>query len=129
MSGKGNVRALFDTNIIIDYLQGDERAKHEIDRFDERYISVITYIEVLVGVKDKDDGAKIKMFLKTFQIIPHEGEIVEKTIALRQTYRLKIPDAVILASAEHHSALLVTRDVKDYPSNHPLTRVPYTFTV
>jgi len=43
--------------------------------------------------------------LKTFKLIVVDVEIAEKAINLRQRYRLKIPDAVILVSAEHCNAL------------------------
>lgn len=36
------VKVLFDTNILIDYLNGIEMAKEEIEKYDQRIISTIT---------------------------------------------------------------------------------------
>lgn len=44
--------AVFDTNILIDYLNGEVKAKNTIEQYDQIAISVITYIEIMVGVKD-----------------------------------------------------------------------------
>ena len=43
------VKALFDTNILIDYLRGIPAAREELDRHETRAISVITWMEVLTG--------------------------------------------------------------------------------
>jgi predicted nucleic acid-binding protein len=40
---------LFDSNILLDYLNGDEQAKHEFDRINVLAISQITWMEVMVG--------------------------------------------------------------------------------
>ena len=41
--------ALFDTNILIDYLSGVESAREEVERYGNRSISVITWMEVMDG--------------------------------------------------------------------------------
>ena len=46
------MNAVFDSNIIIDYLNGVREAKQEVALYQNCSISIITYIEVLVGVKD-----------------------------------------------------------------------------
>ncbi|MER8824178.1 hypothetical protein NKH70_31290 [Mesorhizobium sp. M0991] len=43
------VGALFDTNILIDYLNAVPRACEEIERFESRAVSIITWMEVMVG--------------------------------------------------------------------------------
>jgi predicted nucleic acid-binding protein len=47
------------------------------------------------------------------------------TISARQNYKLKVPDAVILATAHSLEALLVTRNSKDFSPDNPMARVPY----
>jgi hypothetical protein len=44
---------------------------------------------------------------------------------LRQRHRLKLPDAIVWASAQAHDMLFVTQDVKDFPAGDPGVRVPY----
>ena len=38
---------------------------------------------------------------------------------------MKLPDAIVWASAQVHAMLLVTRDTKDFPGDDPGIRVPY----
>ncbi len=50
------VKALFDTNILIDYLGGVESARAELGRYDYRAISMISWMEVLVGTSASDEA-------------------------------------------------------------------------
>lgn len=120
------MRALFDTNILIDYFNGDERAKQEIEIYEFRAISVITYIELLVGLKNLEEIDLIKKFLHVFFIIDVDLDIAELTVTIRKKYNLKIPDAIILATAQQNQCLFVTRDTKDFSQTLPIVRVPYT---
>ncbi|EFG6101062.1 type II toxin-antitoxin system VapC family toxin, partial [Escherichia coli] len=43
------VKPLFDTNILIDYLNGLEPAREELRRYDDRFISIVSWMEVLAG--------------------------------------------------------------------------------
>ena len=119
------MRAVFDTNIVIDYLKGLREAAQEIERFDQRFISIITYIEVLVGIEDTETIDSVKSFLSTFDIVMVGQKIADMAIVTRQKYRLKIPDAIILATANSLSALLVTRNSKDFSQNISSIRIPY----
>jgi len=40
-------------------------------------------------------------------------------------YGMRLPDALIWASAQHESALLVSRNTRDFPADAPGVRVPY----
>ena len=46
------VKALFDTNILVDYLNAVPEARTELQRYTERAISIITWMEVMVGAED-----------------------------------------------------------------------------
>jgi LL-diaminopimelate aminotransferase len=48
-----------------------------------------------------------------------------KALELRQNLRLKLPDAVVLASAEVEGCILVTRNTRDFPHGDPRVRFPY----
>lgn len=117
------MKAVFDTNILIDYLEGVHAAKKEIEQFKVKAISIITYIETLVGVSDFDE--EVKSLLDSFNIIDVTREIADLSIDIRKTYKLKIPDALVLATAQSIGALLVTRNTKDFPESMPIVRVPY----
>lgn len=120
------MRALFDTNILIDYLDGHGGAKKEVDIFKQRYVSRITWIELLVGAHTKSEEDIIRDFLnKKFELIEIDQEVAELSIQIRKSTKLKLPDAIILASAECRHCLVVTRNTRDFPIQSPNIRVPY----
>jgi hypothetical protein len=41
-------------------------------------------------------------------------------------YRVRVPDAIIWATARTRQALLITRNKKDFPSEDPAVRIPYS---
>ncbi|WFU88159.1 type II toxin-antitoxin system VapC family toxin [Rhizobium sp. CC1099] len=118
------VKALFDTNILIDYLNAIPEARDELDRYGRRAISVVTWMEVLIGA-DPDVEAATRSFLNNFQIIAVDNVIAEGAVRLRQHHRIKLPDAIIWSTADAHASLLVTRNTKDFPADNPGIRVPY----
>lgn len=120
------MKALFDTNILIDFLNAVPQARDELDRYQHSAISIITWMEVLIGA-DTAVEAATRSFLDGFDIIPLADDVAERAVALRREHGVKLPDAVVWASADIHSMLLVTRDRKDFPSDLPGIRVPYSF--
>lgn len=118
------VKALFDTNILIDYLSGIEQARDELKRYSECAISMISWMEVMVGVADEHRDAT-KAFLASFSLIDIDAAVADEAVKLRRQHRLKLPDAIVWASARTHDRLLVTRDAKDLPVDDPGVRIPY----
>ena len=118
------VRALFDTNILIDYLLGIDAAKMEIERYEQRSISIITMMEVLACAKP-DNDSPIRAWLSTFDLVPLDPAVANLAIAIRKRARIKLPDAIVWASAQSAGAILVSRNSKDFPSDDPGVRMPY----
>jgi len=116
--------ALFDTNILIDFTRGIPAARKEMVRYRSRAISIITWMEVLTGV-DSGQEAAARAFLATFTVHPVTPEISEQAVLFRKKLRIKLPDAIILATAEIEDLLLITRNTKDFPPHFPRIRVPY----
>jgi predicted nucleic acid-binding protein len=128
LSGKGAkrvVKALFDTNILIDYLNAVSEARTELQRYTEKAVSIITWMEVMVGA-NHDLEAGTRSFLGGFDIIAVDEVIAERAVSLRRSHRIKLPDAVIWATAQVHAMLLVTRNTKDFPVGDPGVRAPYS---
>ena len=119
----------FDANILIDSLNGLEAAKAEIERATDiggrAWISRMVWIEVL----SKETSTSVKaaeFFLSGFGMDEIDRETSARAAALRrQRPRLRSPDAIILASAQVHNRILVTRNTKDFPAEMPGIRVPY----
>ena len=119
------MKALFDTNILIDQLRGIEAASKELDRYDEVAVSCIVWIEFLVGAKTPDLETQIRRLLNRFDLLEIDAAVAAETILIRQRIRLKLPDAIILATARVHGLLLVTRNYRDFPRREPDIRIPY----
>jgi predicted nucleic acid-binding protein len=119
------VKALFDTNILIDYLIGVPQAKEELERFEERAISVITWMEVMVGTTPLTK-AGTEAFLSGFELLALDERVAEQSVAIRQAKRIKLPDAIVWATAQVNHCILVTRNTKDMPADEPGVRIPYT---
>jgi len=116
------VKALFDTNILIDHLRGIPAAREELGRYRQKAISLVTWMEVLVSA-DPTTTAGTREFLNGFELIPIDREVAERAVELRKAHRVKLPDAIIWASAQIHAMLLVTRDSKGFPDRDPGIRM------
>lgn len=119
------VRALIDTNILIDYLHNRPGALAELSRYDDPAISSISWIEVMVGVSPAAESVT-RDFLDRFVLIDLNEAVSERAVLLRRTHRLKLPDAITLASAQVSGRLFITRDAKDFSKVDPGIRIPYT---
>jgi predicted nucleic acid-binding protein len=118
------VKALFDTNILIDYLNGVPEARDELGHYNSKAISIITWMEVMVGAAPAVEAAT-RAFLDSFDTVALDDQIAERAVALRKSHRVKLPDAIILASARERAMLLVTRNTKDFSAADPGVRIPY----
>ncbi len=116
------MKPLYDTTILIDFLVGREQARAEFSRHSERAISMITWMEVTIGASPQDDVAT-RLFLQSFAVIAIDEAIREQAGRAR---RIKLPDAIILASVEVHGLALVTRNTRDFSAGDPNVHVPYT---
>ena len=123
--GSSRVKALFDTNILVDQLHGIEAASDELDRYDDVAVSRIVWIEFLVGAKTPALEIKRKELLSKFKLLEVDAAVSSETILIRRRTRLKLPDAIILATARVHGLLFVTRNHRDFPRHEPDIRIPY----
>ena len=110
---------LIDTNILIHILAGDlpDQAYSIVhDICNESFlISIISKIELLGWRNSTPDGlAMARNLLKEAEIISLTEPISEVAINIRQTQSIKLPDAVIAASALFLNATLVTRNFRDF---------------
>ena len=63
--GKERPKTLFGTNILIDYLNGIDHARDELPRFTDKAISLMTWMEVMLGATNQTEPA-IRRFLSSF---------------------------------------------------------------
>lgn len=118
------VKALLDTNVLIDYLNGIDAAAEELSLYASKAISIITWMEVLAGTASEEE-AVVRAWLLSFEVLALDETVAERAVAIRKARRIRLPDAVIWATAQVHSRLLVSRNTKDFPETEPGVRMPY----
>lgn len=124
---------LFDTNIFMDMLGGCHQASVELNSYDEPAISVITYMELRAGeVARPHEKARLDAVLATFTVLPIDWEITDGAITIRggslvNPPKIKLPDAIIGATAVRFDLPLVTRNPKDFTSLSIPVHVPYDY--
>ena len=107
--------ALIDSNIVIDYLKGIPQAAAELAQFKQAYISPITWVQVQVKAPPGLEQATREAIDANFKRIELNDATLLESLALRRGHRLKLPDALIRASARVNGWQLVTRNTKDFP--------------
>jgi predicted nucleic acid-binding protein len=113
------MRYVYDTNIFIYYLADEPTVNsffiEEFLNLHEVLISPIIYIELLsfAGLEKEEEQA-IRDLLSQFYSVPLLRKIEEQTIQLKRQYKIKLPDAIIAATALHKDAFLVTRNTNDF---------------
>ncbi|MCB1235059.1 MAG: type II toxin-antitoxin system VapC family toxin [Verrucomicrobiae bacterium] len=117
--------AFFDSNIVIDLLAGHPNALAEAAGHTEVGISRITWMEVLIGAPDPTTQARWETFLDQFEMVELDEDVCREGVSLRKLHGIKLPDALIWASARAYGADLVTRNTRDFPRGTPGIRIPY----
>jgi predicted nucleic acid-binding protein len=108
------MKGVFDTNILIDYLNGHAPAATELVRHTDPIISRITWMEVMVGVNATDD-ATVRSFLNRFRVAELSTAICEEAVRIRKARgKIKLPDAIIYATAKVETCNLITRNTNDF---------------
>ena len=115
-------RYLLDTNICLYFLNrtltenGFKLVGAAIDNA-EVALSVITQMEALgFNFPSPDEERITNEFISELTVLHLSDEVVQQTIAIRKKQRIKLPDAIIGATALVHGLALVTRNVSDFNS-------------
>ena len=104
----GTVRVLFDTDVLIDHLTDASRS---LPVEPQGVYSSISRAELYSGGGNE---AVIDHLLDNFQEIPVDRSIAEEAGRIRRTTRVKLPDALIAATALVTGSKLMTRNVRDF---------------
>lgn len=109
---------LIDTNVFIDALRNQPKAKEFLRQIAPLLCSVITAAELIQGARDKLEQKKTETLLKDLTVISLNETISDKMIELIKTYSLpfglQIPDAFIAATAIEENLTLVTSNTKHF---------------
>lgn len=110
---------LLDSNIIIDYLEG-KMPLHVLDRMDKiidnkAKISVVTQMEILGWFGATSVQLKLpNEFVADAIVLDLIPDVINRTIMIRQRFKIKLPDAIIAATALVYDLTLLSRNVGDF---------------
>ena len=110
---------LADTNVGIDFLNGKlpisstEWPEQLLDE-QELALSVVVRIELLSWLGSPAEMQLLEDFIAATTVLPLDEPVIQQTIRLRQQQRIKLPDAIIAATALVHGRPLLTRNTADF---------------
>jgi len=111
---------IIDTDIFIWIQKGNEKAAKIIDKCDDRYLSVQTYMELLQAANNKTQHKYVKGFLSTygFTVLPLSENIGHRASIYIEEYSLsngvRAGDAIIAATAVETQQILVSSNAKHF---------------
>ena len=111
---------LIDTDVIIWYMRGNTKALDEIEKHKNFSISVVTYMELVQGMRNKDELISLRKALKSWncKIIYITEEISSKAMFYVEqhylSHAMQIADALIGATAVAYGIPLLTGNDKHY---------------
>ena len=115
---------ILDTNIVLYLLNGDEVL---VEYLQDKtfYLSLVNEMELL-GFKDitEDEEIVIKFFLDDCSVVDINQGIKDVAIKLRKTYSIKLPDAIVAATAIFLGIPLISAD-KHFDKISELTFILY----
>jgi len=115
---EGKLRAVIEHYTDVKVLGAVQRS-HAL-RIDERHLGLVPSNE-LAG--SPEQIAQMAALLR--DQVDIDAEVAEVAVTIRRSHRMRLPDAIIWASARCENALLVSRNSKDFPADAPSVRIPY----
>ena len=122
---------LFDTDVLVWFLRGNDKAATFLIRNRDRAMSLVSLMELTQGARDKRDLAVTRGFLTRmdFRILPLTENIGRLALHYLELHALKngvrIPDALVAATAVDHGLPLVTANVKHFRPLAGVEVVPF----
>jgi len=111
---------LFDTDVLIWYLRGNEKAVLALENSESRELSIISYMELLQGARNKNEVKIIRGLIKDldFEVLPLTENIGHRASVYMEEYCLKVDmclaDALLAATAVENHLLVCTGNNKHY---------------
>ena len=111
---------IFDTDVLIWLQRGNQNAARAVERVAERYLSVLTYMELLQAAQNKRQHEVVTSFLREggFQTLPLTENIGHRAAVYVAEYALshgiRAGDAIIAATATENNLALCSGNAKHY---------------
>jgi len=111
---------LIDSDVLIWYMRGNENAKRIVAKAVPFNISVVCYMELVQGMRNKKELVLLKKYLKLWEveIVQITSEISEMAMDFVEKYFLsnsmELQDALIASTSLVHNEILLTGNEKHY---------------
>ncbi|WP_319521498.1 type II toxin-antitoxin system VapC family toxin [uncultured Desulfosarcina sp.] len=111
---------IFDTDIFIWVQRGNEKAAKMMEKSDEKFLSIQTYMELLQCAKNKTQHKYVKNFLSSFDftVLPLTENIGHRASIYIEEYTLssglRSGDAIIAATAVENGLILASSNSKHF---------------
>lgn len=111
---------MYDTDVLIWFMRGNEKAARAFEQDDEKSLSVQSYMELLQGARDRVDQEHLKDFVFAFDfaILPLTENIGHRALVYIEEYALsdgmQSADALIAATAVENNLVLRTANTKHF---------------
>ena len=117
---------LVDTDVLIWYLRGNEKARDAIESLPGFSISVVTYMELVQGMRNQHELKELRRALRDWksEILYIDEEISSKAMFLVERHFLsdsiRLADALIASTAFTHGISIFTANDKHYKAVNQL---------
>ena len=111
---------LVDTDVLVWYLRGDERARDAIESLPSFSVSVVTYMELVQGMRNQQELTALRRSLKDWnaEVLYIDEEISVKAMFLVERHflsdSLRLADALIASTALSNGMPVLTANDKHY---------------
>jgi predicted nucleic acid-binding protein len=111
---------MYDTDVLIWFVRGSEKAARVIENDGEKSISVQSYMELLQGAHDRTEQEHLKDFIFThdFAVLPLTENVGHRALVYVEEYALssgmRSADALIAATAVENNAVLCTGNSRHF---------------
>ena len=111
---------LIDTDVLIWYMRGNEKAYQVVENLDDFSISVVTYMELVQGLRNKKELNQLRKALHGWntQILYVSEEISTKAMFYVEqhflSHSMQLADALIGATAIAYGFPILTENDKHY---------------
>jgi predicted nucleic acid-binding protein len=111
---------LVDTDVLIWYLRGNNQARLQIETLPGFFISVVTYIELVQGMRNKQELRYLRLALKSWnaEVLLLSEEISAKAMFYVEqhylSHSLQLADALVGTTAIAYGLDILTGNAKHY---------------
>lgn len=111
---------MYDTDVLIWFIRGNEKAASAFENDSGKCLSIQSYMELLQGARDKEEQKQLKDFIFAFDfaVLPMSENIGHRALVYVEEYALsagmRSADALVAATAVENNMTLMTGNTKHF---------------